>query len=88
MKKWVVIAIFLVSCSAVRVVTLDGSTSNDPDGYVVRWQWRQLDGVPVGLSSYAGPVVTARIKGPATFELTVTDNRGATGKDTARVQPK
>lgn len=65
------------------VVILDGTGSNDPDGTIVRYEWDFGDGsapadgetVTYGYTSTGSFVVT----------LTVTDNCGDSGQDTAEV---
>ena len=68
---------------ARTLVTLDGSASVDPNGWIVGWRWRQFSGQSVTLTGAdtMNPTFTApRIKGntPITlyFELTVIDNDG------------
>jgi len=66
------------------LVTLDGSGSSDPDGTITAYSWIQTGGAPVTLSNpnISNPTFTAPTV-PATdtltFDLTVTDNDGATG---------
>ncbi len=69
-------------------VTLDGTTSSDPDaGDTLTFQWRQVSGKSVSLqnASSATPSFTApRVRSGQTvlvFELTVTDTHGAMGSD-------
>lgn len=64
--------------------SLDGSKSYDPDGNVVSYQWRQVAGKAVTLknatsaiAAFTAPSTNTNL--PLTFELTVTDNNGATG---------
>ena len=67
------------------VVTLDGTASNDPDGSITNYSWRQTSGTTVTLSDtgIASPTFTAPNVGEAlTFLLSVTDNLGATAIDT------
>src|SRR5918992_209387 len=65
-------------------VTLDGSASSDSDGTIASYSWTQTAGPSVTLSdeSSANPTFTAPDVGPEgdtlTFELTVTDDDGAT----------
>jgi hypothetical protein len=65
-------------------VTLDGSASSDADGTIASYSWTQTAGPSVTLSdaSSASPTFTAPDVGPEgdtlTFELTVTDDDGAT----------
>ncbi|WP_444940606.1 PKD domain-containing protein [Microbulbifer sp. ZKSA004] len=69
-------------------VTLDGSYSNDPDGYIVSQQWEQVSGPPVELVNANNLI--ANFKAPAepavlSFKLSVTDDRGATSQMTVSV---
>ncbi len=70
------------------LVTLDGSESNDPDGSIVSYEWSQISGVLVTLSatdqsvvSFTAPDVIAELA----FELVVTDDSSAIGKDTVTI---
>jgi chitodextrinase len=65
-----------------EVITFDGSASSDPDGTVIGWLWDFGDG-----ASGSGITVTHKYAGggPFTITLTVTDDVGATGTDTAVV---
>ena len=71
-----------------QVVTLTGAASSDSDGAVASYAWSQTGGTAVILSSatVAQPTFTAPIA-PAslTFQLTVTDNQGATATDTVAI---
>jgi len=63
-----------------ETVMLDGSTSADPDGTVVRWQW-DLDGNGTfERDTGANPKTTTNFAAPGekTVRLRVTDDRGAT----------
>ena len=65
-------------------VTLDGSGSSDSDGTIVGYSWTQTGETTVTLAkaSTANPTFTApNVSGTLTFELTVTDDRGATATD-------
>jgi len=72
-------------------VTLDGSSSSDPDYGIPLYSWSQTEGQTVTLSDPAGvrPSFTApEVDGDAvtlTFELKVTDNGGLTDTDTCAV---
>ena len=70
----------------LNTVTLTG-TGTDVDGTVVSYKWRQLSGPADKLTTpnTAVTVLTTLIEGVYKFELTVTDNKGATGKDTTTV---
>jgi len=69
-------------------VNLNGTGSNDPDGTIASYAWVQTAGPAVTLTgaNTATPSFTAPT-GPAslTFELTVTDNDGATGTDSVTI---
>jgi hypothetical protein len=70
-------------------VTLDGSGSSDSDGTITGYNWTQISGTSVTLSSstVVNPTFTAPAS-PATlvFGLTVTDNNGATSpQDTVTI---
>jgi PKD repeat protein len=67
-------------------VTLDGRGSSDPDGTIAAYSWRQVSGPPVTLSGAATSVASFTAPNQVTtlvFELTVTDNNGATAVDQA-----
>jgi hypothetical protein len=69
-----------------NTVTLSGS-GTDIDGTVVAYAWKQLSGPVDKLTSLntAITIVDNLVEGVYTFELTVTDNRGATDKDSVTV---
>jgi len=68
--------------------------SNDPDGSIVSYEWRQLTGTPVTITPYSDPVdmfisvPSLDVSSIATIELTVTDNDGNTDTDTFDVYLK
>ncbi|HYH74507.1 MAG TPA: PKD domain-containing protein [Candidatus Saccharimonadales bacterium] len=69
-------------------VTLNGSGSNDSDGTISSYTWLQTGGASVTLSSNSSPTptFTAPVAGNTlTFQLTVTDNTGATASDSVTV---
>ncbi|QTA84038.1 PKD domain-containing protein [Desulfonema magnum] len=73
-------------------VTLDGLNSKDPDGRIVSYEWEQISGTAVTLSSATDPQPTfvaptrADPEGEELkFELTVTDNEGETDTDQVTV---
>ena len=79
------------SVNGGQLVSLNGSGSADPDGGIVSYAWLQLAGTPVTLSDAGSvnPTFTAPSVSAAetlTFQLTVTDNDGATTTDTVNVQ--
>ena len=74
-------------------VALDGSSSSDSDGTITSYLWTQIEGPAVVLSStntaavsFDAPIVSndTLLK----FNLTVTDNGGATNSDTVAVTIK
>ncbi len=73
-------------------LNLNGSLSGDPDGTITAYRWRKISG-PTSYqfsdSTIANPVVQNLVTGTYSFELTVTDNQGASAKDTmnASVSP-
>jgi hypothetical protein len=69
-----------------KKVTLNGS-GTDIDGTVVSYAWKQIAGPADKLTSLYTPatVIDDMIEGSYKFELTVTDNKGAKGKDTVGV---
>ena len=70
-------------------ITLVGH-GTDVDGTVVAYKWKQIEGPADKLTSPNTPVsvLDYLIEGNYKFELTVTDNKGATGKDTIAVAVK
>ena len=91
-------AYMLLSCSSTKksvitstktvTGTLDGSKSYDPDGYIVEWAWKQIAGPATNIANPKAVITTTSVskKGNYSFELTVTDNDGATGRDTATIK--
>jgi hypothetical protein len=74
------------------VVTLDGSDSTDPDDGIASYQWVQIDGPAVALSSTSAvqPTFTAPEVGQdgasLLFRLTVTDGGGLRSTDSCTIQ--
>ena len=74
-----------------KKVTLDGSNSTDPEGKILSYQWSQVAGLPVTLSStqVVKPTFTAPDVGPGgaslTFRLRVTDDGDLKDSDTTIV---
>ncbi|WP_168204028.1 carboxypeptidase regulatory-like domain-containing protein [Aliikangiella coralliicola] len=72
-------------------VTLDGSGSSDSDGSIATYAWTQTAGTPsvtlnnasMASASFTAPDVAANTQ--LTFQLTVTDDDGATNSDTVVV---
>jgi PKD repeat protein len=74
-------------------VTLNGTGSSDPDGAIAAYSWRKVLGPSVTLNgaNSATPAFTApstRFGTLLIFELTVTDNAGASATDTITVVVK
>ena len=68
-------------------VTANGSGS-DPDGSVSAYQWRRVSGPTqynIVSSTKAQTSISNLVKGTYQFELKVTDNQSATGRDTLTV---
>ncbi|MEY2916984.1 MAG: hypothetical protein RIS73_698, partial [Bacteroidota bacterium] len=70
----------------VNTVTLSG-TGTDVDGTIVSYKWKQISGPVDKLTSIntAVTVLNNLIEGAYQFELTVTDNKGASDTDTTVV---
>ncbi|MEP6675902.1 MAG: PKD domain-containing protein [Ferruginibacter sp.] len=72
----------------VNNVALNGSGSTDIDGMIVTYRWKKISGPSQGNitdTTAANTTATNLAQGNYQFELTVTDNIGATGKDTVAV---
>ena len=73
-------------------ITLDGSLSEDIDGQIVSYVWKQTDGPQVTLSDITAvqPTFVAPIIPPGettlTFELTVEDNEGLKSNDEVEIR--
>ena len=68
-------------------VSLSGS-GNDPDGSITAYSWTKISGPAAGTitnAANAATTVTALVQGVYKFELKVTDNSGAVGRDTMQV---
>src|SRR6266702_351410 len=70
------------------VASLNGSASSDPDGSITQFAWRQVSGTAVTLSGantvapqFTAPSVRGSTPLQLVFELTVTDDDGATATD-------
>lgn len=69
-------------------ISLDGSSSTDPDGYIAQWQWTKITGPSTFDIQYFDspkPIVRSLAPGNYQFELKVTDDQGASSKDTIEV---
>ncbi|HSZ34035.1 MAG TPA: PKD domain-containing protein, partial [Puia sp.] len=68
--------------------SLDGSASFDPDGTIASYSWAQISGPSTATitgGTTTKPTVSGLIVGRYMFQLTVTDNGGATAKATVRI---
>ncbi len=74
-------------------ITLSGEQSHDVDGQIASYQWQQLSGESVTLTGQdtAAPSFSAPVNHPEQiyrFELTVTDNEGASATDEVAITAK
>ncbi len=74
-------------------VSFDGSGSYDPDGSIKTYTWVLISGggsVTINNGNTVNPSASGLVAGTYIFQLTVTDNSGATAKDqvTITVNPK
>ena len=71
----------------VNSVTMNG-TGSDPDGSIATYQWQKIAGpaqYTIVSPANASTGITNLVQGVYLFELTVTDNHGASGKDSIQV---
>lgn len=72
-----------------QTVTLDGSASYDPDGYIIGYGWSMAmgSGGAVTIANASTPIasVTGLVTGVYIFELTVLDNGGAVSRDSVKI---
>ncbi len=68
------------------VATLSGSGS-DPDGTISSYTWTKISGPTGVITSVTSAIttITSLLQGTYLFELKVTDNAGATGRDTVKL---
>jgi hypothetical protein len=68
-------------------VTLNGTSSTDPDGDPLLFNWTQTDGPPVVLSNYTAesPMFNATLDGVLEFLLTVVDTSNLTDTDSVTI---
>lgn len=73
----------------INLVTLSGS-GTDADGTISSYAWTKISGTGGTITSptLAITTVTGLTQGAYKYQLTVTDNKGATGKDTVQVTVK
>lgn len=68
--------------------TLNGTASSDADGNITGWSWAKIDGpaaFTLSAANVASPSLSGLVLGTYRFELTVTDDDGATARDTVSV---
>lgn len=69
----------------VSSATLNGTASSDADGTIATYAWSKIDGpaqYTIANSNSASTTVSNLVQGVYTFQLTVTDNAGASATDT------
>ncbi|TXJ28312.1 MAG: hypothetical protein E6Q24_05910 [Chitinophagaceae bacterium] len=69
-------------------VTLNGNASYDEDGTIASYKWNKIAGptqFTIASATQAQTLVNGLVEGVYKFELVVTDNTGAIGKDTVQV---
>jgi len=68
-------------------VLLNANASYDPDGFITNYSWRQIEGTPANIVNENGIItwVKSLVPGNYLFELTVTDNMFAIGKDSINI---
>lgn len=75
----------------VQEIELDGSASNDPDGTIVKYEWKQIDANnPLTLTQTNQLDPKVMVSGFVAdklyiFQLTVTDNLGTTASENVRI---
>ena len=72
-----------VSINLPTDATTLSATASDPDGQVLNYLWKKVTGPAVSMSNTETAVLALSnlVKGSYTFEVTVTDNGGATASD-------
>jgi hypothetical protein len=78
-----------VIAAPANSVTLNGSSSFDPDGTIQNYSWTQVSGpstVTMSNSNAVESTVNGLIVGTYVFQLLVTDNNGATNSDQVTIQ--
>ncbi len=71
-----------------NTVTLDGSLSSDPDGNISSYSWSQISGPSSAVvtgNTLSVATATGLIAGVYTFQLTVTDNSGASANASVKI---
>lgn len=88
MKTISVILLLFISFQGISQTTTLIGSGTDPDGTIANYAWRKISGPAPGVittPSSASTTVSGLVAGVYQFELTVTDNQGATGSDTVQV---
>jgi PA14 domain/Secretion system C-terminal sorting domain/PKD domain len=78
----------LTITAPVNSVTLNGSSSFDPDGTIQGYLWSEVSGPSIATISNTGnvsPTASGLVVGVYVFQLQVTDNDGATNTDQVTV---
>ena len=69
-------------------VLLDGSGSYDPEGKITQYKWTKILGPAAFYITYpdsAKTIVRGMVEGVYAFQLTVTDDKGASAEDTVQI---
>ncbi|GAA0560871.1 PKD domain-containing protein [Chitinophaga japonensis] len=72
----------------VNNVQLDGGASSDADGNIAAYAWKKISGPAggvIGSPAAAATSITGLVQGTYVFQLTVTDDAGATASDRVTV---
>jgi poly(3-hydroxybutyrate) depolymerase len=67
--------------------TVFGTTSTDADGWIAKFNWRQISGATctIATPTSGSTKITGLVAGTYVFRLTVTDNKGATATDDIKI---
>src|SRR6476661_8128938 len=69
-------------------IVLDAANSNDPDGIIAKYLWTKVSGPAAGVivsPHTSQTIVRSLAEGLYKFEVMVTDNKGASAKDTVQI---
>jgi predicted esterase len=72
----------------INSLTINGCSSFDPEGAILKYKWKKINGPAAGQligDTLCNVKATALVSGIYSFELTVTDTAGLTGKDTVAI---
>ena len=75
--------------TVTSTANLNGSSTYDPDGSIISYQWTKLSGpaiYSISNASIATPALSFLMLGDYAFELQSTDNAGASTKDTVYIR--